>query len=211
MVEEITKLNHKHSSRSRSLEEKQKKRPAATFAWNDFIVAAVKQIPKNPPKQNAFSKLAYAPDAPQTETNYPSALPPRVVGNGMSQVNQTDVENKILRESKYVQEELARRVMSGGASDMTDIYDDSPDGIHRGFSSQRDWYGGRERENTRRNEAPGRFGHYRDSAFPEESAEALATSIMDTVSHTEATKPYTSVIPMKEEKVPLEYRPSSSV
>eukprot|EP00467_Chlorarachnion_reptans_P002156 CAMPEP_0114489006 /NCGR_PEP_ID=MMETSP0109-20121206/1646_1 /TAXON_ID=29199 /ORGANISM="Chlorarachnion reptans, Strain CCCM449" /LENGTH=538 /DNA_ID=CAMNT_0001665463 /DNA_START=362 /DNA_END=1979 /DNA_ORIENTATION=+ len=190
MVEEIAKLNRKHSSRSRSVEEKRKRRPAATFAWTDFIVAAVKQVPNDPPTKeyNTFSGVAYAPDAPRTETNYPSALPPRVVGNG----------------NGMSQEELARRVMSG-AGDLTDIYDDSPDGIqrspdgiNRGYSS-RGWQGGTQTA-PQRTEAPGRFGHYKDPALSSEVKTSEESAEIVWQEPTSVGKPYTSVIPIKEKK-----------
>mmetsp|Transcript_2207 Transcript_2207/g.4215 ORF Transcript_2207/g.4215 Transcript_2207/m.4215 type:complete len:395 (+) Transcript_2207:83-1267(+) len=150
----------KYSSRSKIKEEAES--PDAIFAWKDFIrISSLEKAKAAAKKENPFTKLlAIAPDAPDTlPPDHPPASPPppRVVGNGMSA------------------EELRRRVMGGGTTEVEDLVDRGASS-DRGFSSTRSFQSQqaaqetqeKEKEEDILQEAQGRFGRYREPAMPRE-------------------------------------------
>jgi len=169
LVDEITVLATKYSSRSKIKEEAEF--PAATFAWQDFMLIANPEISKrqllSSKKDNPFLRLAVAPDAPRpVPKDHPSGtpLPPRVVGNGMSA------------------DELRRRVMGGHTTGYEDVVqrDSQAD---RTFSSNRDVKEETRVEETRVEEprveeTPTRFGRYSEAAMPVEAVKSV-TMISD--------------------------------
>eukprot|EP00471_Norrisiella_sphaerica_P002438 CAMPEP_0184480218 /NCGR_PEP_ID=MMETSP0113_2-20130426/1697_1 /TAXON_ID=91329 /ORGANISM="Norrisiella sphaerica, Strain BC52" /LENGTH=561 /DNA_ID=CAMNT_0026858543 /DNA_START=254 /DNA_END=1939 /DNA_ORIENTATION=- len=155
LVEEITRLTRKYSSRSSSLEEKTKTRPAATLKWNDFIVRTDGKVDRSKRKDKIYPMNAFAPETPPTKPKHekPSSTttpPSSVVGNGMSP------------------EELRRRVMGGGATEMADMLDRSRP--NTAYSATTEAEG--DTQTTTTGEPAGRFGRYRDSAIPENLASA---------------------------------------
>jgi len=149
LVLKVSEMTEKYSCRSSAPEEQAKARPAATFRWQDFVTRSSK-VSVLPPTFSERLRESMAPDAPDRNFDDPVEFPPapRTIGSGMTN------------------EELRRRVMGGGESDVKEILEKGSRG-DTGFSSQRDWV--KEEEETTLDEEPGRFGRYADAAMPKTS------------------------------------------